>query len=244
MTVPVVRRRFLRRRRTTLVTRRVPEFALLTGLFLGGSLGGFALWATGDVHQSVLVAALSSYPFAGYAVRVDDDPTGVLVPRWIAAAAVLVGTLAGLDVLVQATDAVQVAATRGIFVGGLVAVPPVVYAVEYDESLGPPPGVTFAAAAVSAVALPLVGVLAPSWYGGAAAPLVALPAALYADRRGLSLSRRARGVTVLVGVVAATGLTVLGSGSGPLRLSVVVAAVALVVTPAVFFALTVRTSSF
>ena len=222
------------------MTRRVPEFALLTGLFLGLSLGGFALWATGDVHQSVLVAAVFAYPFAGYAVRVDDDPTGVLVPWAVGGVAVLVGGVVAVDVLLQARDGLPAAISRGVFLGGAVAVPPAAYAVGYDETLGPPARPTLAVAGLLAVGLPTAGALTGSLYGGAAGPLLALPLGLYAARRGVLPAYRRRLLAVAVGLLAGAGLVTAGFVGVTPRLPALVGGTAALVTPAAYTALTRR----
>ncbi|MEZ3116554.1 hypothetical protein RYH80_11605 [Halobaculum sp. MBLA0147] len=226
------------------MTRRVPEFALLTGVFLAVSLGGFALWATRDLHQSVLVGAVVGYPFAAYAVRMDDDPTSVLRPRPIAVGALLVGLVVAGDVLLQARDALPAAATRAVALGSLVAVPPVAYAASYDRRLGPSGRPIGAVAVVATLVLPAVGAVGGTWYGAVAGFLVGLPTGLYADDRGVVLSRLARGSTVAVGTLAGCGLLVAGLQVGLAPLATLTAATALVVTPALFYALTVPTDLF
>lgn len=218
----------------------MPEFALLTGLFLGLSLGGFALWATGDLHQSVLVAAVFAYPFAGYAVRVDDDPTGVLVPAVVGAAALLVGVVVAADVVVQARDALPAALTRGVFLGGVVAVPPTAYAVGYDETLGPPARPTLAVAALLAAGLPTAGALAGSWYGAAAGPLLALPLGVYAARRGHLPAYRTRLLAVAAGLLVGAGLVTAGLVGALDTFTGLVAGVAALATPAGYAAVTRR----
>jgi len=222
------------------VTRRVPEFALLTGLCLGLSLGGFALWATGDLHQSVLVCALLAYPFAGYAVRVDDDPTGVLVPWAVGVAALLAGVVVAGDVVVQAREAVGPAVTRGVFLGGLVAVPPTAYAVGHDERLGPPARPTLVVAGLLAAALPVAGTLVGSWYGAASGPLLALPLALYAAGQGALPAYHTRLAAVAGGLLLGAGLATAAAVGRVAVLPALVGATAALVTPAAYTALTRR----
>ena len=222
------------------VTRRVPEFALLTGVFLGLSLGGFALWATGDLHQSVLVGAFLAYPFAGYAVRVDDDPTGVLLPWVVGSGALLAGVVVAGDVVLQARDEVGAAVTRGVFLGGLVAVPPAAYAVGHDDRLGPPARPTLAVAGLLAVALPVAGTLVGSWYGAASGPLLALPLALYAAGQGALPAYRTRLLAVAGGLVVGAGLVTAAVTGRVATLPALVAATATLATPAAYTALTRR----
>ena len=222
------------------MTRRVPEFALLTGLFLGLSLGGFALWATGDLHQSVLVCAVLAYPFAGYAVRVDDDPTGVLIPWVVGGVALLAGVIVVGDVVVQARGAVGTAVTRAVFLGGVVAVPPAAYAVGYDETLGPPARPTLAVAGLLAVGLPAAGTVVGSWYGAASGPLLALPLALYAARRGAIPPYRTRLLAVAVGLLVGAGLVAAATTGRVATLPAVVGGTATLATPAVYTAVTRR----
>jgi len=222
------------------VTRRVPEFALLTGLCLGLSLGGFALWATGDLHQSVLVCGFLAYPFAGYAVRVDDDPTGVLIPWVVGGGALLAGVIVAGDVVVQARDGVGAAVTRGVFFGGLVAVPPTVYAVGHDDRLGPPARPTLAAAGLLAVVLPVAGTLVGSWYGAASGPLLALPLGLYAAGRGVLPAYRTRLLAVAGGLSVGAGLATAAVLGWVPTFPALVGATTTLATPAAYTALTRR----
>jgi hypothetical protein len=227
------------------VTRRVPEFALLTGLVLAGATGAFALWATGRLHQSLLTALLLLYPFAAYAVHRDDDPTNVLVPSWVAVAGLAVGAIVVLDVLWQARSGLAAAAVRGLFLGSLAAAPTLGYAVRYDRSLGPSPRAVRAVAVAAAVLFPLIGVIGATWYGAGTGLLWGLGGGLYADRRGLWLSRRQRGGAVVAGLRLGAVLVVGGLAVGGVaRLPLLLSAVGLLATPALFFALTVDSTAF
>jgi hypothetical protein len=128
--------------------------------------------------------------------------------------------------------------------GSIVALPPLTYAVGYDRSLGPAPRSALYAGVAVAVAVPVVGVIAGTWYGAPAGFLLGLAGGLYADHRGYYLTRRQRGGAVVAGLALAVAVAVLGVTAGAVPLAVVLSAVALLATPAVFFALTVETTGF
>jgi hypothetical protein len=200
------------------MSRRVPELALLTGLFLGLSLFVWGVLFTGDVPRTTLSAVVVCYPFAGYAVYHSPDPTEVLPPQVVAAAGVLVGVVAGLWALVGVDAAALL--TTGLlagFVALVVALPTLAYAVLYGAEPLPIPG----PAALVGGTVAAVGFLVAGLFGNAAflgslnAVLTFLAGALYASSRGFDPVRRfGRGV-VLAGALLGTGLVAGGVLVGP-----------------------------
>jgi hypothetical protein len=96
------------------MSRRVPEFALVTGGFLALTVLGVGVAFTGDLVRSALTAVVVGYPFGLYAVSHSEDPTEVLPPRFVLPAAAVAGAtllvagpLAG-DAVIGAADALLV----------------------------------------------------------------------------------------------------------------------------------------
>lgn len=230
------------------MNRRAPELALLAGLVLALSIGGFALWATGDLTPSLLTGAALLYPFACYAVVHDDDPTTVLPARAVGLLGALAGALLVLDALVtgpsSATNPVA-ALLRGLFLGLLVALPPAAYAVAYGDSRSRiPPRPAFAAALALGLLLVVAGTLAGTAFGAAAGGLLALAGGLYARERGYRPGHDARLAGVGGGVLVGTALVVLGLTRDGAVLPSVLAAVGVVLAPGIYYALTVESASF
>jgi hypothetical protein len=200
------------------MSRRVPELALLTGLFLGLSLFIAGVLFTGNVPLTTLSAVVVCYPFAGYAVHHSPDPTEVLPPRVVAVAGVLVGSVAGLWALVdvEPVNLLPVGLIAG-FVALVVALPTLAYAVVYGERPLPIPApVALVAGTVAAVGFLVAGLLANAvLLASVNAMLAFLAGALYASSRGFDPVRRfGRGV-VLAGALLGTALVAGGVLVGP-----------------------------
>lgn len=230
------------------MNRRAPELALLAGLLLSLSIGGFAFWATGELTPSLLTGAVLCYPFARYAVVHDDDPTTVLPPRAVGLFGVLAGTLLVFDSLATGPSpaANPVAALlRGLFLGSLVALPPAAYAVARGASVSDvPPRPVFAAALAFGLLLVVAGALAETAFGAAAGGLLALAGGLYARERGYRPNHDARLAGVGGGVIVGGALVVFGLARDEAVLASVLAAVGVVLAPGVYYALTVDSASF
>jgi hypothetical protein len=200
------------------MSRRVPELALLTGVFLGLSLFLAGVLFTGNVPLTTLSAVVVCYPFAGYAVHHSPDPTEVLPPRLVAVAGVLVGSVAGLWALVgvEAVNLLPVGLIAG-FVVLVVALPPLAYAVMYGaEPLPIPAPVALAVGTLAGVGFLVAGLLADApVLGSINATVTFLAGALYAGTRGLDPVRRfGRGV-VFAGALLGTALVAGGVVVGP-----------------------------
>lgn len=220
------------------MSRRVPEFALVIGLFLGVSTLASGVVLAGDVVTSSLLAALVSYPFVAYAVLRDSDPTTVMPPRAI----LLLGALFGVSLFAASVldDPSPSNALFGLFVGLLVALPPVAYAVHFEADVNPlsPRETVFAGVGVG-VALLVAGLLVGSAsYGAADALLVGLSAAVYGTVRGVRFGARTRRAAVAVGAVLAVAVVAVGVSRGEPLGEWIVVAMALTLAPSVYYALT------
>ena len=195
------------------MSRRVPEFAVLTGAFLGvsalvsGAVLGWGLYAT------AVVGAAVSYPFVAFGIVRDDDPAATLPPRWLFAAGAVVAVAGALGVVVD--DPTPGGVVAAALVGLVLGAPPAAYAARFGAGLNPvAPRRTVAVGAVVGVTLlvagfgvdrPLVGVAA----GG----LAGLGAALYGTERGVDIDARTRRAAAAAGGVVGIGIV----GAGVLR---------------------------
>lgn len=219
--------------------RHAPALALVAGAVLGGAAAAFSLAVTGDVARSVLLGALLSYPFTAYAVYHDDDPTTVLPPTAVLALGCLLGAATALDVAVGGGAS---RAVDGLFLGLLLALPAAAYAAHYGVR-GPslPPRSVAVASTLAGAALAVGGGLAGAPATGAGSGLlVGLAGALYARSRGVGLDRRARRLAVAAGLALGGALVVVGAAlGGPLGPWIAVA-VAVVLGPGIYHALSVE----
>lgn len=71
------------------MSRRVPEFALVIGVFLGLSALVFGLALGWGLLDTVVLAALGTYPFVAFGLLRDDDPSSVVPAQWVLAGGVL-----------------------------------------------------------------------------------------------------------------------------------------------------------
>jgi len=199
--------------------RRVPELALAVGVALGAPAALFVALFDSLVTAALVGAALL-YPFAAYAVVVDDDPTTVLVPDYVLAGTAVAGgltALAGLAVL---------APLYGAVAGLVVALPGVTYHLRYGDPISPlGPAATLALAVLVAVGLLGAGTLAGDLaLGAVGAVLAALAGADRYRLRGGPLSPGAERAAV-AGCVAGVVVVVVGSAlAGAAAAGVVLAA--------------------
>jgi hypothetical protein len=216
------------------MSRRVPEFALVTGVFLGVSttLAG-VLFGWGFLTTSVLTA-LASYPFVAYAVVADDDPTTVLPPRPVLAA----GALFGLALFAASlwADPSPANAFAALFVGLLVALPPAAYAVRVDAGVNPlsPEATALAGVASGALLVPLGIASNAALYGAADGLLVALSAAVYGSARGVRFSTRTKRAAVAAGIVLSLAVVGVGVVRGEPLGEWLLAAMALTLAPSLY----------
>lgn len=185
----------------------VPEFALAAGVAIAVTVVAGGILLDAGLRATVLLAALALVPFLAYAVRHSDDPTTVLPPRPIAAAA-------GLLALVLLVDALLTEGLAGLPAGLALAVslslPALAYLARYD---GPPvaPRPAALVAALVAVALLAVGLaLSNPVLGAASALAVGLAGTRYAVAEGVVPTRRTR--RRVVGALVVAGVAVVGLG--------------------------------
>ena len=86
------------------MAERVPEFALLIGVFLGLSATVSAAVLSGALFRPLLFGAVVCYPFAAFGVLRSDDPSVALPPRVVLGLGAVIGLLtAATAVLERAT---------------------------------------------------------------------------------------------------------------------------------------------
>lgn len=220
------------------MSRRVPEFALVTGLFLGLSTLVSGVVLTGEVLTTSLLSALVSYPFVAYAVGADEDPTTVVPPRVVLALGAFFGVSSLTVSLLDGPTPEN--ALFGLFVGLLLAVPPAAYAVYFEADVNPlsPRATVFAGVALG-IALLVAGLLVgAASYGAADALLVGLSAAVYGAARGVRFAARTKRAAVAVGGGLGVAVVAAGVGRGGPLGEWIAVAMALTLAPSVYYALT------
>jgi hypothetical protein len=222
------------------MSRRVPEFALVTGVVLALAFSAFALAVTGDIPRSALTGAAFLYPFAAYAVVHSDDPTDVLPPDLVLGVAVAV---AGFVAIATALAGVGDASDRlffGLFVALVISLPAAAYHVRFGRRVNPlSPRRTVAATGGVALAILALGLATGSAvYGSVDALLVFLGGSLAGDARGAPPDRRTRRTFVAFGALLALALV----GAGWVRAlplgDALVAGMAALLGPSLYVALT------
>ncbi|WP_143423149.1 hypothetical protein [Halegenticoccus soli] len=234
------------------MSRRAPELALVTGVFLALSLFVSGVVLTGDLPATTLAALAVGFPFVAHAVRHADDPTDVLRPD----AVLLGGATAGATVwAVVALDGPPASTPRRVLLGavvaGALALPAAAYHVGYGERRNPlSPRATFALAALVAAATVGYGVLVGApLLGSLTALALFLGGGLYLNARGAPLGYRLRrrlvvaglalGVAVAIGGVVAFRGTVAAGGEAA-STAWVVAGATILLGPSLYHALSVE----
>ncbi|QCC48838.1 hypothetical protein [Halobellus limi] len=222
------------------MSRRVPEFAVVTGVFLGLSVVVTGVTLGWGLYATAVIGALVSYPFVGFGIVRDDDPAATIRPRWLLAAGVVIALAGAFGVLLD--DPSPGGLLRSALVGLVLGAPPASYAVRYGADVNPlPPRATVSTGGAVGLALVVFGLfVAQPLVGVAAGAIAALGSALYGTARGVDFGPRtkrrgaAAGGLLGVGVVAIGVLT-----GGPLGEWLLVGtAVALV--PSLYAALTLE----
>ena len=227
--------------------RHVPEFALVTGVFLALSFLVAGLVLTGDTVRTLLTSLVILYPFSAYAVTHSVDPTGVLPPRVTSTLAVVVALVLAGSVL-AAAETVATELPYALFLGALVVVPPAAYHVRYGtdaDRLNPlTPSQTAVATSVGAVAVLGYGLLVGGAVFAAATALLSfLAGAVYARSRGARLTVRTRRGLVVAGAVVGVGVVFFGIVRGDSPASWLLVGLCLVAAPTLFYALTAPNAS-
>lgn len=220
------------------MSRRVPEFAVLTGVFLGvsalvsGAVLGWGLYAT------VVVGAVGAYPFVAFGIVRDDDPAATIPPRWLLAAGAVVAVAGGLGVLVD--DPTPGGVLSAALVALVLGAPAAAYATRFGAGVNPAaPRLTVLTGAVVGVLLLAAGLATGRvLVGVAAGGLAGLGAALYGAERGVDVDARTRRVVVAAGGLLGVGIVGVGVARGGALGEWLAAGVAIVVVPSVYVALT------
>ena len=220
------------------MSRRVPEFAVLTGVFLGvsalvsGAVLGWGLYAT------VVVGAVGAYPFVAFGIVRDDDPAATIPPRWLLAAGAVVAVAGGLGVLVD--DPTPGGVLSAALVALVLGAPAAAYATRFGAGVNPAaPRLTVLTGAVVGVLLLAAGLATGRvLVGVAAGGLAGLGAALYGAERGVDVDTRTRRVVVAAGGLLGVGIVGVGVARGGALGEWLAAGVAIVVVPSVYVALT------
>lgn len=222
------------------MSRRVPEFALVTGGFLALTLLVVGVAFTGDVVRSTLTAAVVGYPFALYAVHHSDDPTAVLPPRLVLSATAVVAVGVLLTAFVGPLEGLPRRLLSALFAALAVGLPPAVYAVRYGGLEPLPPRPTLVGSALGGATLLVVGpAVGDAVVAAADALLVYLAGNGYADSHGVGTSHRLRRLLVVAGGLLSLLLVAGGVLLGPTLLPWVLAGVTAALAPSLHYALSV-----
>jgi len=220
------------------MSRRVPEFAVLTGVFLGVSVlvsGAVLGWG---LHATVVVGAAVSYPFVAFGIVRDDDPAATLPPRWLLGAGGAVAAAGGVGVLVD--DPTPSGVVSAALVALVLGAPPAAYATRFGADLNPvAPRTTVLAGAAVGLGLLISGLATGRvLVGVAAAGLAGLGAALYGTERGVDVDARTERLVVAGGGVVGLGVVGVGVARGGALGEWLLAGIAAAVVPSLYAALT------
>ena len=220
------------------MTRRVPEFAVVTGVFLGVSALVSGLVLGWGLYATVVVGAAASYPFVAFGIVRDDDPADTIPPRWLLTVGALVATAGGVGVLVADPT------LGGVLAAALVAVvlgaPAAAYATRFGADINPAsPRMTVVVGAAAGLTLVVAGLAVDAaLVGGAAGAMSGLCAALYGTERGVDLDARARRLAVAAGGVVGVGIVGVGLALGGPLGEWLLSGIAVAVVPSLYAALT------
>ena len=225
------------------MTRRVPEFAVVTGVFLGISALVSGLVLGWGLYATVVIGAAVSYPFVAFGIVRDDDPAATIPPRWLLAAGSLVAVAGGVGVLVN--DPTLGGVLAAALVASVLGAPAAGYATRFGAGVNPvSPRVTVLVGAVAGLALVVTGLAAgAAVVGGAAGAIAGLGAALYGTERGVDLDARTKRLAVAVGGVIGVGIVGVGLALGGPLDEWLLSGIAVAVVPSLYAALTRRSTS-
>ncbi|MFB6093163.1 MAG: hypothetical protein ABEK02_09155 [Haloquadratum sp.] len=190
--------------------RRVPEFAVLTGVFLGTSAAVAALTLGAGLYAAVVACAIVAYPFVAFGVVRDGDPAATLRPRWVLAAGAALAALGAFGALLD--DPTPSGALFAALVALALVAPPAAYATRHGASVVPlAPRTTVFVGAGAGLALVAIGLaLGSPLVGVAAGAIAALGAALYGTARGVDVDPRTKRLAAVGGGLL--GVAVVGVG--------------------------------
>jgi hypothetical protein len=217
------------------MAERVPEFALLIGVFLGLSATVSAAVLTGTLFRPLLFGVVVGYPFVAFGIVRSDDPSEALPPKLILGIGVALGVLTLGAALLERPS---VGLIPALLAAALVVLPPAAYATRFGADVNPlsPIQTLVACAAVGAAFVafaPLVGSLS-----AVLGLVIGLSGALYADARGFRPTYRQQRLGVGAGVVVGVAVAWFGLAMRLPLEATVMAPVVLVLAPSLFVALT------
>ncbi|ELZ75446.1 hypothetical protein KU306_06190 [Haloferax larsenii] len=217
------------------MTERVPEFALLIGIFLGLSATVSGAVLTGELFRPLLTGVVVCYPFAAFGIVRSEDPSEAIPSKYVLAVGVV---LAGVTLAAALFERPLSDFVAGLFAATLVALPPVAYAVRYGAGVNPlSPAQTLAVTsllgALFVVSAPVTGALA-----AAIGFLVTLSGALYADTRGYRLPRKHQRLAIAAGGLLGIGIVGVAVVSRLPLVSALASGAAFALAPSLFVALT------
>ncbi|MFD1685555.1 hypothetical protein [Halobellus litoreus] len=196
------------------MSRRVPEFAVVTGVFLGLSVVVTGVTLGWGLYATVVIGALVSYPFVGFGIVRDDDPAATIRPRWLLGAGIVIAVAGALGVLLG--DPTPGGVLRGVLVGLVLGAPPASYAVRHGADVNPfPPRTTVLAGVTVGIALVVVGLFVEQpLVGAAAGGVAALGSALYGTARGVDFDAQTKRYAAAGGGLLGLGIVALGVFGG------------------------------
>mgnify|MGYP006976217289 CR=1 FL=1 len=222
------------------MTRRVPEFAVVTGVFLGvsalvsGVVLGWGLYAT------TVVGAAVSYPFVAFGLVRDHDPAATILPRWRFAAGAIGAAAGGLGGLLD--DPTPAGGLAAALVALALGAPAAGYATWFGADLNPiSPRGTVLLGAVVGVLLVVAGLATDAAVvGGAGGAFAGLGAAVYGTERGVDLDAGTKRLAAAAGGVGGVGIVGIGVVRGGPLGEWLVPGIAVAVVPSLYVALTRR----
>ena len=225
------------------MSRRVPEFAVIIGVFLGLSVVVTGVTLGWGLYATVVIGTLVSYPFVGFGIVRDDDPAATLRPRWLLAGGVAIAAAGSLGVLLD--DPTAAGVLRATLVGVVLVGPPAAYAAHFGADVNPlaPRTSVFVGVAVGvvlAVSGPFVG---EPLIGVAVGVICALGAALYGSVRGVDVDHRSKRRAAAGGAVVGVGIVGVGVATGGTLGEWLLAGMTVALIPSLYAALTMNRGS-
>ncbi|KAB1192617.1 hypothetical protein GJR96_03850 [Haloferax sp. MBLA0076] len=217
------------------MAERVPEFALLIGVFLGLSATVSAAVLTGALFRPLLFGVVVCYPFVAFGIVRSDGPTEALPPRVILGIGVALGVVTMGAALLERPS---VGLVPALLAATVVVLPPAAYATRFGAGVNPlsPMQTLVAAVAVGATFLAFAPLL--ETLSAVLGLVIGLSGALYADARGFRPTYRQQRIGIVAGVLLGLSVAVFGLAMRLPLDATTAAAASLVVAPSLFVALT------
>ncbi|SEK89489.1 hypothetical protein [Haloferax larsenii] len=218
------------------MTERVPEFALLIGIFLGLSATVSGAVLTGELFRPLLTGVVVCYPFAAFGIVRSEDPSEAIPSKYVLAVGVV---LAGVTLAAALFERPLSDFVAGLFAATLVVLPPVAYAVRYGAGVNPlSPAQTLVVTSVVGALFVVSSPIAGSPLAAATGFLVTLSGALYADTRGYRLPRKHQRLAIVAGGLLGIGIVGVAAVSRLPLVPTLASGAAFALAPSLFVALT------